>query len=118
MPKIEVKGLDKLQKALKEKITLDDVKQVVSKNGQALQRNMQREADFTRGYQTGQTKRSIALTCKTAVLLPRLGQKRNTAHILSMALALWMHKNLYPQLTTSKKRSLSVTWIDLSSDVC
>ncbi len=25
MPKIEVKGLDKLQKALKEKITLDDV---------------------------------------------------------------------------------------------
>lgn len=61
MPKIEVKGLDKLKKALKEKITLDDVKQVVSKNGQALQRNMQREADFTRGYQTGQTKRSIGL---------------------------------------------------------
>ncbi|MFR9207029.1 MAG: HK97-gp10 family putative phage morphogenesis protein [Lachnospiraceae bacterium] len=73
MPKIEVKGLDKLQKALKEKITLDDVKQVVSKNGQALQRNMQREADFTRGYQTGQTKRSIGLDMQDSGFTAEVG---------------------------------------------
>lgn len=61
MPKIEVKGLDKLQKALKENVTMDDVKKVVRHNGQQLQTNMQNKADFTKGYQTGQTKRSIGL---------------------------------------------------------
>ena len=73
MPKIEVKGLDKLQKALKEKVTLDDVKQVVSKNGQALQRNMKREADFTQGYQTGQTKRSISLDMQDSGFTAEVG---------------------------------------------
>lgn len=61
MPKIEVKGLDKLQKALKENVTMDDVKKVVRHNGSQLQTNMQAKADFTKGYQTGQTKRSIGL---------------------------------------------------------
>lgn len=61
MPKIHVKGLDKLQKALKENVTLDDVKRVVSHNGQQMQVKMQTNADFTRGYATGTTKRSIGL---------------------------------------------------------
>lgn len=61
MAKLEVKGLKELQKKLKETVTLDDVKRVVKTNGGQLQRNMQGKADFKKGYQTGTTKRSIAL---------------------------------------------------------
>ena len=61
MGKIEVKGLDKLQKKLKDNVTLDDVKKVVKKNGSDLQKLMQQKADFKKGYQTGATKRSIGL---------------------------------------------------------
>ena len=61
MARIKVEGLDKLQKALKENVTLDDVKRVVRKNGSELQEKMQRNAEFTQGYQTGTTKRSIGL---------------------------------------------------------
>ncbi len=64
MPKIEVVGLDKLQKALKTNVTMDDVKKVVRHNGQQLQVKMQSKADFTRGYATGTTKRSIGLDYK------------------------------------------------------
>ena len=58
---IEVKGLDKLQKKLKENVTLDDVKRVIRHHGAGLQDRMQVKADFTQGYQTGTTKRSIFL---------------------------------------------------------
>lgn len=58
---IKLTGLDKLQKALKENVTMDDVKKVVSTNGSQMQRKMQANADFKMGYQTGQTKRSIGL---------------------------------------------------------
>lgn len=61
MAKLEIKGLDKLQKKLKDNVTLDDVKEVVRHNGSQLQRKMQRNADFKKGYQTGTTKRSITL---------------------------------------------------------
>jgi HK97 gp10 family phage protein len=61
MATLKVEGLDKLEKALKEKVTLSDVKRVVRHNGSELQQKMQREADFTQGYQTGTTKRSIGL---------------------------------------------------------
>ena len=61
---IQVKGLDKLQKALKDNVTLDDVKQVVRQNGSELQTKMQQNADFTKGYATGTTKRSIGLEIK------------------------------------------------------
>lgn len=61
MAQITIKGLDKLEKALRENATLNDVKRVVKHNGSALQRNMQGKADFTQGYQTGTTKRSIGL---------------------------------------------------------
>lgn len=64
MPKVEIKGLDKLQKALKENVTLNDVKRVVRHNGSGLQEQMQANADFKKGYQTGQTKRSIGLEIK------------------------------------------------------
>ena len=61
MPRIKVTGLDKLQKALKDNVTMDDVKRVVRHNGSQLQNKMMQNADFTRGYQTGTTKRSIGL---------------------------------------------------------
>lgn len=61
MPKLKIEGLDKLEKALKENVTMDDVKRVVRHNGQQLQKKVQDNADFTRGYATGETKRSIGL---------------------------------------------------------
>ena len=64
MARLKVEGLDKLEKALKENATLDDVKRVVRHNGQELQRKIQQNADFTRGYATGQTKRSVDLEIK------------------------------------------------------
>lgn len=66
MPKIKIEGLDKLQKALKDNVTLDDVKKVVRHNGKQLQIKVQNNADFKKGYQTGQTKRSIGLEIKDA----------------------------------------------------
>lgn len=61
MPKITITGLDALQKKLKSNVRMDDVKRVVKHNGSGLQRTMQSKADFTQGYQTGTTKRSIGL---------------------------------------------------------
>lgn len=61
MARLKVDGLEKLQKKLKENVTLDDVKKVVRHHGSELQQRMQDHADFSRGYQTGDTKRSIGL---------------------------------------------------------
>jgi HK97 gp10 family phage protein len=61
MAGIKLTGLDRLQKSLKENVTMDDVKKVVRTNGSQMQRKMQANADFKMGYQTGQTKRSIGL---------------------------------------------------------
>lgn len=61
MPKIEIRGIDKLQKALKENVTLDDVKTVVRHNGAEMQSKIQANAEFKKGYQTGTTKRSVGL---------------------------------------------------------
>ena len=58
---LKVTGLDKLQKALKQNATLNDVKKVVRHHGSKLQRKMQEKADFKKGYATGTTKRSIKL---------------------------------------------------------
>lgn len=61
MAKIKIEGLDKLEKALKENVTLNDVKKVVRHNGAELQQKIQENADFKMGYQTGETKRSVGL---------------------------------------------------------
>ncbi len=61
MASIKVKGLEKLQKALKDNVTMNDVKKVVRHHGSELQKRMQGKADFKKGYQTGTTKRSIGL---------------------------------------------------------
>jgi HK97 gp10 family phage protein len=64
MARIKVDGLEELEKKLKANATLDDVKRVVRQNGSELHRKMQDKADFTQGYQTGTTKRSIGLEIK------------------------------------------------------
>lgn len=64
MAGIKVTGLDNLEKRLKGTANMNDVKRVVMSNGAELQRKMQRQADFSKGYQTGTTKRSIGLEIK------------------------------------------------------
>lgn len=73
MASIKVKGLDKLMKALKDNVTLDDVKRVVRHNGSQLQEKMQDKADFKMGYQTGTTKRSIGLEIKDSGFTAEVG---------------------------------------------
>lgn len=64
MSGIKVEGLDKLQKKLKDNVTLTDVKRVVRQNGKELQKKIQEKADFNKGYQTGTTKKSVNLEIK------------------------------------------------------
>lgn len=73
MAGIKVTGLDELQKALKENVTLDDVKKVVRHHGSGLQKLMQTNADFKKGYQTGTTKRSIGLEIKDSGFTAEVG---------------------------------------------
>lgn len=61
MAKIKVMGLEELEAKLKDNCSMNDVKRVVKQNGSELQSKMQNKADFTRGYATGATKRSIGL---------------------------------------------------------
>ena len=61
MPKFKIDGLDKLQKALKENVSLDLVKRVVRDNGYELKDKIVDNAEFVKGYQTGQTKRSVEI---------------------------------------------------------
>jgi HK97 gp10 family phage protein len=70
---IKVKGIRKLEKALKAGVTMEDVKKVVRFHGSQLQQRMQRNASFTRGYQTGATKRSIGLDLKSDGLAAHVG---------------------------------------------
>ena len=64
MAELKIKGLEKLEHQLKQNRTLDDVKNVVRKNGADLQRNIKKKAEFKQGYQTGQTRRSVNLELK------------------------------------------------------
>ena len=59
MGRLTVTGLEELQKRLKENVSLQMVKEVVSENGIELREKIVRNADFKKGYQTGTTKRSI-----------------------------------------------------------
>ncbi|MEG1497577.1 MAG: HK97 gp10 family phage protein [Clostridiales bacterium] len=61
MAEIGITGLEQLEKKLKLNCTMSDVKRVVRKNGSDMQQKIQSHADFTRGYATGTTKRSVDL---------------------------------------------------------
>lgn len=73
MAKITLKGDKELMKRLKENATMSDVKKVIRKNGSELQAKMQEKADFTRGYATGTTKRSIGLEVTDGGLTAEVG---------------------------------------------
>lgn len=68
MATIKVEGLDKLQKALKGNMTMDEIRRTVRIHGSQLQTKIQQNADFTRGYATGTTKRSVGLDIEDAGL--------------------------------------------------
>lgn len=58
---MKITGADALLRQLRKNANMDDVKKTVKLNGSELHRRMQRNASFTKGYQTGETKRSIEL---------------------------------------------------------
>ena len=62
MASIKFEGIDELERALINKGKLDIVKQIIRKHGAELNQGVVRNAVFTRGYSTGQTRRSIHLT--------------------------------------------------------
>lgn len=59
MVKVTFNGLDALRKKLSDIKNMEAAKQVVKTNGAELHRRMVSKAVFTRGYSTGQTRRSI-----------------------------------------------------------
>ena len=58
---IKIDGLEELEKKLKDCYSMEAVKKTVKTNGKKLQENIQRNADFTKCYQTGATKESVGL---------------------------------------------------------
>ena len=70
---IRIEGLEELQKKLIKNANMDDVKRVVRQNGSELQRRIQKNADFDKGYQTGTTKRSVGLEIKDSGLTAESG---------------------------------------------
>ena len=63
--KVTFKGLNDLHVQITKSMNLDDVKQVIKKNGAELNQKMQKYASpqgaFTKGYSVGTTRRSITI---------------------------------------------------------
>ena len=59
MAKVSIVGVEKLAGKLRKNATLQDVKRVVKHNGTEMESKIQANAEFTKGYQTGTTKRSV-----------------------------------------------------------
>ena len=72
-PVIIIDGLEELQRKLIKNATLNDVKKAVKQNGSELSAKMVRNASFSQGYQTGQTKRTIRLNLKDGGLTAEVG---------------------------------------------
>ncbi len=94
MAKVEIRGLDKLQKKLKKNCSLEDVKTVVLKNGMDMQNKTVKNAVFTKGYSTGTTKRSIRGETRDGGFT----YAKDHLHIMHLMLnlehVLWMHNLL------------------------
>lgn len=82
MASIRVIGLKELQKALNTREAVEDVKKIVRHNGAELQSKMQENADFTKGYATGTTKRSIGLEIKDGGFTAEVGARTEYAPYL------------------------------------
>lgn len=75
MPSLYFYGIKELQNKLKKNVQMQDVKRVVKKNGAEMAQKMVTNADFDKGYQTGATKRSIALEMENSGLTASAGAK-------------------------------------------
>lgn len=74
---MRIKGTKELEGFLRKAATLQDVKSTVKLNGSELDKSITRNAEFIKGYQTGETKRSIRLDLQdggfTAKVAPYTG---------------------------------------------
>jgi len=70
---MKLRGADALIKGLRKRADLGLVKHTVKLNGSELERRMTRNASFSKGYQTGTTKRSIKLDIKNKGLTAKVG---------------------------------------------
>lgn len=91
MAKIKVTGLDKLQKALKENVTMQMVKDTVKNNGIELRENIKANADFKMGYQTGTTKRSVCIDPKDGGFTVEVGPETEYAPCSKIGRSIWQH---------------------------
>lgn len=79
MPKLEITGLDKLQKRLKENATMNNVKKVVKVNGDELNNRMKVETKsaFKKGYSHGDTASTINTNIVDGGLTAEVGPTTN-----------------------------------------
>lgn len=91
MAKIKWEGLEELQKKLRENASMNLVKKTVQQNGQELRSKIQEKAEFTKGYQTGQTKRSVNLEIKDGGFTAESGPTTEYAPCLNIGRNIWQH---------------------------
>lgn len=91
MSSIKITGLKELEKKLKDNVTMNDVKTVVRHNGSELQSKIQRNAEFTKGYQTGTTKRSVGLELTDGGFTAESGPTTEYAPCLKIGRSIWKH---------------------------
>lgn len=91
MAKIKWEGLEDLQKKLRENVSMNLVKKTVQQNGQELRSKIQEKAEFTKGYQTGQTKRSVNLEIKDGGFTAESGPTTEYAPCLKIGRNIWQH---------------------------
>src|SRR5690625_4285244 len=81
---MRLRGADELIGALHKRADLGLVKKTVKLNGTELERSMKRNASFDKGYQTGETKRSINLTLEEDGMTARVGPTTHYSHYLEL----------------------------------
>ena len=59
MAKVSIVGIEKVEVKLRKNVSMQEVKQVVRRNGKEMNTKIQENADFKKGYQTGTTKASV-----------------------------------------------------------
>ena len=79
MADISVRGLDDLERVLKENVTMDDVKCIVKTNGDRLNRYMKEQTTkaYVKGYSTGDTAGSINTEPRDGGLTVAVGATMN-----------------------------------------
>lgn len=108
MASIKIEGLDKLQKKLAKDVTMNEVKRVVRQNGAQLQSKIQEKAEFTKGYQTGTTKRSVTLDITDGGFTAESGPTTEYAPCLKIGRNIWQH------MFENRAKSVEILLLSLS----